>query len=127
MAKRKTTKTKKRTVRKTRAEVKSIDEMHYGLEPSEDYFEDKSWHDFFGWYNYMYDRKKVNQVIISYAKKFKYKNASKFSKMYVPGTLAAFICGLENGVKFPEKWTDNKPLPKCECVCVGLCQFCLRS
>jgi len=112
MAKRKTTKTKKRTVRKTRAEVKSIDEMHYGLEPSADYFEDKSWHDFFGWYNYMYDRKKVNQVIISYAKKFKYKNASKFSKMYIPGTMAAFICGLENGVKFPQVDTKNEPLPE---------------
>ena len=112
MAKRKTTKAKRKPVRKTRAEVKTIDEMHYGLEPSEDYFEDKNWHDFFGWYNYMYDRKQTNRVIISYAKKFKYKNASKFSKMYIPGTLAAFICGLENGVTFPEKWTDNKPLPE---------------
>ena len=112
MAKRKTTKAKRKPVRKTRAEVKSIDEMHYGLEPSTDYFEDKSWHDFFNWYNYMYDRKKVNQVIISYAKQFKYKNATKFSKMYIPGTLAAFIRGLENGVKFPNTDTANKPLPE---------------
>ena len=112
MAKRKTTKAKRKPVRKTRAQVKSIDEMHYGLEPSEDYFEEKTWHDFFGWYNYMYDRKKTNQVIMSYAKQFKYKNATKFSKMYIPGTLSAFIRGLENGVKFPDVDTANKPLPK---------------
>jgi hypothetical protein len=112
MANRKTTKARRKPVRKTRAEVKSIDEMHYGLEPSGDYFDNKGWHEFFGWYNYMYDRKKVNQVIISYAKKFKYKNASKFSKMYVPGTLAYFIRGLENGVKFPQVDTKNEPLPE---------------
>ena len=112
MATRKTTKAKRKPVRKTRAQVKSIDEMHYGLEPSEDYFEKKTWHDFFGWYNYMYDRKKTNQIIISYAKQFKYKNATKFSKMYIPGTLAAFIRGLENGVKFPNVDTANKPLPE---------------
>ena len=108
MATRKTTKAKRKPVRKTRAQVRSIDEMHYGLEPSADYFENKTWHDFFGWYNYMYDRKKSNQVIISYAKKFKYKNAPKFSKMYIPGTLASFIRGIENGVKFPEIGTNNK-------------------
>jgi hypothetical protein len=112
MATRKTTKAKRKPVRKTRAQVRSIDEMHYGLEPSADYFENKTWHDFFGWYNYMYDRKKSNQVIISYAKKFKYKNAPKFSKMYIPGTLASFIRGIENGVKFPEIGTNNKPLPE---------------
>ena len=36
MANRKTTKARRKPVRKTRAEVKSIDEMHYGLEPSGD-------------------------------------------------------------------------------------------
>ena len=112
MAKRKTTKTKKKPVRKTRAQTKSLDEMYYGPIPGEDYFEDNDWHGFFKWYSYMWERPMINKVIISYAKQFKYNNATKFSKMYIPGTLAAFIRGLENGVKFPNTDTANKPLPK---------------
>ena len=51
MAKRKVTRTKKKPVRKTRAQMKSLDEMHYGPIPGEDYFEDNNWHDFFKWYS----------------------------------------------------------------------------
>ena len=103
MAKRKT------TTRKSKSQRLTLDEQMMGVEPSVDYF-DSSNHNlnsFFSWYNYMYDRKKVNQVIISYAKKFGYKNAPKFSKMYIPGTIAAIIRGLENGVKMP----DHKDYP----------------
>ena len=112
MAKRKTTKTKKKTVRKTRAQIKSLDDMHYGPMPSEDYFEEKDWHAFFAWYSYMWDRPMINKVITNYAKQFGYKNAPKFKKMYLPGTLAGMISGLENGVKFPDYDTSNKPLPE---------------
>ncbi len=56
MAKRKITKTKRKPVRKTRAERKSLDEIHYGPEPDVDYFEDHSIHDYFNWYNYMWDK-----------------------------------------------------------------------
>jgi len=100
MAKRKTTKAKKKPVRKTRAQIKSLDEMHMGPEPGVDYFKENSLGSFFNWYNYMYDRKQVNQVIISYAKKFGYKNAPRFARMWLPQTLAAIIRGLENGVEF---------------------------
>ena len=100
-------KTKRKPVRKTRAQVKSIDEMHYGLEPAGDYFKDKDIHSFYNWYNYMYDRKKSNQVIISYAKQFGYKNATKFSKLFIPQSFAAIIRGLENKVNFP----DHKDYP----------------
>ena len=100
-------KTKRKPVRKTRAQVKSIDEMHYGLEPTGDYFKEKDIHAFYNWYNYMYDRKKSNQVIISYAKQFGYKNAAKFSKMFIPQSFAAIIRGLENKVNFP----DHKDYP----------------
>ena len=55
----------------------------------------------------MYDRKKTNQVIISYAKKFGYKNAARFSRMFLPNTIGAIISGLENGVKF----VDHKDYP----------------
>ncbi len=95
--------TKKKSVRKTRAQVKTLDEQYIGTEPGVDFFEDGgNLSAYFNWYNYMYDRKKANQVIISYAKKFGYKNAPKFSRMFLPSTLAAIITGLENGVKFPE-------------------------
>lgn len=99
---------KRKPVRKTKAQRLTLDEHYMGLEPGEDYFENgHSLHDFFGWYNYMYDRKKVNQVIISYAKKFGYKNAPRFARMFLPTTLAAMITGLENGVKF----IDHKDYP----------------
>ena len=82
----------KKTKRKTKVQRKTLDEHYMGPEPGVDYFENgKSLHDFFGWYNYMYDRKKVNQVIISYAKKFGYKNAPRFARMFLPNTLAAFL------------------------------------
>jgi len=110
MAKRKVTRTKKKPVRKTRAQMKSLDDMHYGPMPGEDYFEDNDWHGFFKWYSYMWERPMINKVIISYAKQFGYKNATKFSKMYLPSTLAALISGLENGVKYPDYDTANKPL-----------------
>tara|TARA_R100001443_G_scaffold116982_1_gene139363 strand:+ start:536 stop:1684 length:1149 start_codon:yes stop_codon:yes gene_type:complete len=98
---------KRKPVRKTRAQVKSIDELHYGPEPEKDFFKDKDLHAFYNWYNYMYDRKQVNQVIISYAKKFNYKHAPRFSRMFLPQTLAAVIRGLENGLTFP----DHKDYP----------------
>ena len=103
MAKRKT------TTRKTKSQRLTLDEQMMGVEPSVDYFDysNHNLNSFFSWYNYMYDRKKVNQVIISYAKKFGYKNAPKFSKMFIPGSLAALIRGLENGVKLP----DHKDYP----------------
>jgi hypothetical protein len=98
MAKRKT-----KTVRSTKKSRMTIDEMHYGPEPmGDDYFENKSLNHFFSWYNYMWDRNKVNQVIIGYAKEHGYKNASKLKKLYIPGTIAAMIRGLENGMKFPD-------------------------
>jgi len=98
MAKRKT-----KTVRSTKKSRMTIDEMHYGPEPmGDDYFENKSLNHFFSWYNYMWDRNKVNQVIFGYAKEHGYKNASKLKKLYIPGTIAAMIRGLENGMKFPD-------------------------
>ena len=98
----------KKTKRKTKVQRKTLDEHYMGPEPGVDYFETgKSLHDFFGWYNYMYDRKKTNQVIISYAKKFGYKNAARFSRMFLPNTIGAIISGLENGVKF----VDHKDYP----------------
>ena len=112
MARRKTTKAKKKPVRKTRAQAKSLDEIHYGPMPGEDYFEKNDWHGFFKWYSYMWDRATVNTTITKYAIKFGFKNAKKFKKMYLPQTLAAFISGLENGVKFPDVDTSNKPLPE---------------
>jgi len=101
--------TKRKAVRKSKEQRLSFDEQIMGVEPSVDYFEHEkhNLHSFFSWYNYFYDRKKVNQVIISYSKKFGYKNSSKFSKMYLPSTLGAIITGLENGVKFP----DHKDYP----------------
>ena len=94
--------TKRKPVRKTKAQRLTLDEQMMGVEPTVGFFEENSLHDFFNWYNYMYDRKKVNQVIINYAKKFKYKNAARFSRMFLPGTLASIIRGLENGIEFPD-------------------------
>ena len=101
MATRKTTKTKRKPVRKTRAERKTLDEIHYGPEPDVDYFEDHSIHEYFNWYNYMWDRNKSMSVLTSYAKKFGFKNAGKFKKMGVPATLAYIAIGLEKGLTFP--------------------------
>jgi hypothetical protein len=99
--------TKRKPVRKTKAQKLTFDEHYMGLEPGVDYFEENGLGDFFNWYNYMYDRKKVNQIIISYAKKYGYKNAPRFARMFLPGTLAAIIRGLENKIKFP----DHKDFP----------------
>tara|TARA_Y100000361_G_C11141786_1_gene335554 strand:- start:238 stop:1386 length:1149 start_codon:yes stop_codon:yes gene_type:complete len=93
---------KRKPVRKTKSQRMSFDEMHMGPEPGEDYFKENNIGAFFNWYNYMYDRKQVNQVIISYAKKHGYKNSPRFSRMFLPQTLGAIIRGLENGVVFPE-------------------------
>ena len=72
MATRKVIKKRKPAVRKTKKQRLTLDEMHMGPEPGVDYFEKNSLGSYFNWYNYMYDRKQVNQVIISYAKKFCY-------------------------------------------------------
>jgi hypothetical protein len=100
MATRKTT--KRKPVRKTKAQRVTLDDLHMGPEPGTDFFEDGTEGGFYNWYNYMYDRKQVNQVIISYAKKFGYKNAPRFARMFLPQTLAAIIRGLENEIKFPD-------------------------
>jgi hypothetical protein len=102
MAKRKIIKTvKRKPKRKTRAERKSLDDMHYGPEPDVDYFENHSMHEFLGWYNYMWDKRTSMEALTKYANKFGYKNAKKFKKMYVPLTLAYIVTGLERGVTFP--------------------------
>ena len=88
----------------------TIDEMHYGPEPvGADWFEQdgNSLNSYFSWYNYFYDRNKVNQTIIAFAKEHGYKNAMKFKKLYIPGTIAAMIRGLETGMVFP----DHKDYP----------------
>jgi len=103
--KRKTTKTVKRKPRKTKAERKSLDDIHYGPEPDVDYFEDHSINDFFNWYNYMWDKKTSMEVLTKYAKKFGHKNATKFKKMIIPNSLGYVAHGLERGLKFP---TPNK-------------------
>jgi len=88
---------------KTRANRKTIDEIHYGPEPSgDDYFENKSLNHFFSWYNYMWDRKTTERVILQYSLEHGYKNARQFKKLYVPGTIAYIIRGLEVGLKFPD-------------------------
>jgi hypothetical protein len=105
MAKRKT-----KTVRSTKKSRMTIDEMHYGPEPvGADWFEQdgNSLNSYFSWYNYFYDRNKVNQTIITFAKEHGYKNAMKFKKLYIPGTIAAMIRGLETGMVFP----DHKNYP----------------
>jgi hypothetical protein len=100
-----TKKFKKRTPRKTKAERKSLDDIHYGPEPDVDYFETRSIHEFFSWYNYMWDKKTSMEVLIKYAKKFGFKNAPKFKKMIIPNSLAYIVHGLEKGLIFP---TPNK-------------------
>ena len=100
MVKRKTKK-----VRSTKKSRLSLDEMYYGPEPSGvDYFEKEgnSLHSFFSWYNYMWDRKQTDLVVIQYAKEHGYKNASKFKKLYVQKTVAYIIRGIENGLVFPD-------------------------
>ena len=65
--KRKITKTIKRKPRKSRAERKSLDDIHYGSEPDVNYFDDpkNTIGSFFNWYNYMWDRKTtVNAYIL---------------------------------------------------------------
>ena len=101
MAKRKTTKTKRKPVRKTQAERKTLDDIHYGPEPDVDYFDDHSIHEFLSWYNYMWDKKTSMEVLIKYANKFGYKNAKKFKKMMVPNSLAYIVHGLGRGLIFP--------------------------
>jgi len=103
-------KRKIKTVRSTKKSRMTIDEMHYGPEPvGADWFEQdgNSLNSYFSWYNYFYDRNKVNQTIITFAKEHGYKNAMKFKKLYIPGTIAAMIRGLETGMVFP----DHKDYP----------------
>jgi hypothetical protein len=103
-------KRKIKTVRSTKKSRMTIDEMHYGPEPvGADWFEQdgNSLNSYFSWYNYFYDRNKVNQTIIAFAKEHGYKNATKFKKLYIPGTIAAMIRGLETGMVFP----DHKNYP----------------
>mgnify|MGYP000483453026 CR=1 FL=1 len=87
--------------RKTKAQRKTIDDIHFGPEPDVDYFEDHLIHDFFNWYNYMWDKRTSMQVLTKYANKFGYKNAKKFKKMLVPNVLAYIAQGLERGLIFP--------------------------
>jgi len=87
--------------RKTKAQRKSIDSIHYGPEPDVDYFEDHSINDLFNWYNYMWDKRTSMEVLTKYANKFGYKNAKKFKKMLVPNVLAYIAQGLERGLIFP--------------------------
>lgn len=94
---------KRKKVRSTRASRKSLDQIHMGDEPiGKEYFKEKDLHSFFNWYSYFYDRARVNQVIIGFAKEHGYKNASKFKKLYIPTSIAAIIRGLENGLVFPD-------------------------
>tara|TARA_B100000902_G_scaffold159902_1_gene155695 strand:- start:75 stop:1208 length:1134 start_codon:yes stop_codon:yes gene_type:complete len=98
----------KKKTRSTRASRKTIDDMHYGPEPmGVDYFKTNNINTFFSWYNYFNDRNRSNQIIIGYAKEHGYKNANKFKKLYIPGSIAAIIRGLENGLDFP----DHKDYP----------------
>ena len=109
-ARRKTVKTVKRKPRKTRTERKTFDDIHYGPEPAADYFVNHSISDFLSWYNYMWDSKYAKTVLIKYAKKLGYKNASKFTKMIIPNNLSYLVTGLENGLSFPpsNKAADNE-------------------
>lgn len=98
---RKTVKTVKRKPKKTRTERKTFDDVHYGSEPDVDYFDNHSIGDFLNWYNYMWDGKYTKTVLIKYAKKLGYKNASKFTKMIIPNHLSYIATGLERGLTFP--------------------------
>jgi len=95
-------KTKK--VRSTKKSRITIDELHYGAEPASDFFEGKDIKQmtkYFNWYNYMWDRKTSDRVVMAYAKEHGYKNASKLKKVFVPQTTAYIIRGMENGLSFP--------------------------
>ena len=94
-------KRKVKKVKKTKAQRKSLDEMHYGPEPDVNYFKNNSLIDYFNWYNYMWDKKTSMQVLINYANKFGYKNATKFKKMMIPNSLAYIAQGLERELTFP--------------------------
>ena len=109
-ARRKTVKTVKQKPKKSRTERKTFDDIHYGPEPDVDYFVNHSISSFLSWYNYMWDSKYAKTVLIKYAKKVGYKNASKFAKMIIPNNLAYISTGLENGLSFPppNKAADNE-------------------
>jgi len=100
-ARRKTVKTVKQKPRKSITERKTFDDIHYGPEPDVDYFVNHSMSTFLGWYNYMWDSKYAKTVLIKYAKKLGYKNASKFTKMIIPSHLSYIATGLERGLTFP--------------------------
>ena len=59
---------KRKKVKSTKASRKTLDQIHYGDEPSGEYFKEKDLHAFFNWYSYSYDRARVNQVIVGFAK-----------------------------------------------------------
>lgn len=113
MAKKKT-KPGKRLTKKSRM---TLDDYHYGPEPGVDFFkgDDASLTSkmtrYFNWYNYMWDRKQSDRVIMKYAKDNGYKNAAKLKKVFIPGTIAYLIRGLELGIPFPEReditWTAH--------------------
>ena len=93
---------KRKKVKSTKASRKTLDQIHYGDEPSGEYFKEKDLHAFFNWYSYSYDRARVNQVIVGFAKEHGYRNASKFKTLFIPGSIAAIIRGLDNGLNFPD-------------------------
>ena len=93
---------KRKKVKSTRASRKTLDQIHYGDEPSGEYFKEKDLHAFFNWYSYSYDRARVNQVIVGFAKEHGYRNASKFKTLFIPGSIAAIIRGLEHELDFPD-------------------------
>ena len=94
-------KRKVKKVKKTKAQRKTLDEIHYGPEPDVDYFENKTLNDYLNWYNYMWDRKQSIQMLVIFAQTFGYKNANKFKKMMLPLSLAYIAHGLERGLTFP--------------------------
>ena len=112
MAKRKT-----KPGRSTKKSRMTLDDYHYGPEPGVDFFEDDNssltskMTRYFNWYNYMWDRKQTDRVIMKYAKDNGYKNAAKLKKVFIPGTIAYLIRGLERGIPFPEReditWTAH--------------------
>ena len=95
---------KRRKKRTTTKDRKTIDDIHYGLEPDITYFDapENSLIGYFNWYNYMWDRKTVVNVYIKYAKSFGYKNASKLNKIWFPAADAYIAAGLEKGINFPK-------------------------
>ena len=83
---------KRKKLRSTKTSRKTLDQIHYGDEPSGDYFEEKDLHAFFNWYSYSYDRARVNQVIVGFAKEHGYKNASKFKSLFIPISSNNLLC-----------------------------------